>query len=698
MTDDRTTGTDDISPEAILSEVEPPLAGWPDASPGFPSSDERNPSDGEASGAAVGEEGEDLVSDDALAKLVEKTVTDPAAPFTPECLTELAELKKRDRHAFEKLRSQLKHAGCRVSSLDEAIAEENGDFSERASKETDILVRLAQEADLFRTPDGTSYADLDVDGHRETWPVRSRGFDRWIARRYYEEEQGAPSSIALRSTLKVLEARAQYDAPQRAVYVRVAGQDDRLYLDLCDENWRAVEINAVEWRVIHSPPVRFRRAAGMQPLPMPVSGGSIEVLRSLLNVKSDGDFVLVVAWALAALRNRGPYPLLVLSGEQGSAKSTFSAVLRSLIDPNSAPLRALPREERDLFLAANNGHVLAFDNVSGLPPWASDALCRVASGGAFSARQLYSDDNEVLFEVQKPMILNGIDDFITKADLADRAVFLTLEPITETKRRPEAELKAALEAERPRILGALLDGVVRGLNQFPHTKLEQLPRMADFAQWSTACETAFWTDGTFKSAYRTNRDEAVDNVIDADPVASTIRTMMATASTWEGTAANLLVALLRVSGERDPKSKSWPQTPRALSSRLRRAVTSLRKIGIEVTFSREGHGRQRIVRIASARTVRAAAGVDNGNASSASAAPSAPTIDGISSDQSVVSAVSGPSNGADGLAEDRRSNSSWTARANAMRNGSAAVPYRADANFPSVTPAANTTLPWTKRI
>ena len=95
-----------------------------------------------------------------------------------------------------------------------------------------------------------------------------------------------------------------------------------------------------------------------------MAGGSIELLRSFINVKSDGDFVLLVAWLVAALRNRGPYPLIVLSGEQGSAKSTFSAVLRALVDPNTAPLRALPRSEHDLFIAASNAHVLAFDNVS----------------------------------------------------------------------------------------------------------------------------------------------------------------------------------------------------------------------------------------------------------------------------------------------------------------------------------------------
>ena len=154
--------------------------------------------------------------------------------------------------------------------------------------------------------------------------------------------------------------------------------------------------------MVENPPVRFRRPAGMQPLPVPVQGGSVEVLRSFLNVQSDTDFVLVVAWALAVLRNRGPYPVIVLSGEQGSAKSTFSAILRSLLDPNTAPLRALPREDRDLFIAASNGHVLAFDNVSGLPSWISDTLCRLATGGGFAVRQLYTDQDEVLFDAARP--------------------------------------------------------------------------------------------------------------------------------------------------------------------------------------------------------------------------------------------------------------------------------------------------------
>lgn len=534
---------------------------------------------------------------DPLDDLVEKSAVHPGAAFTPEVLERLSALKKEDRAAFELLRSKLKKSGCRVAALDEAISQESGDTGGRGPTQADVLIDLAQSAELFHTPDSIGFADLDINGHRETWPIRTKGFRRWLARRFFEETQGAPSSEALQSALNVIEAKAHFDAPERIVHIRVGGLDERLYLDLGDENWRAVEIDAAGWRVIDKPPVRFRRAAGMQPLAMPVSGGMVETLRSFLNVQSDADFVLVVAWALACLRDRGPYPVIVLSGEQGSAKSTFSAILRSLLDPNTAPLRALPREDRDLFIAASNGHVLAFDNVSGLPVWISDTLCRLATGGGFAVRQLYTDQDEVLFDAARPVILNGIEDIVTRPDLADRAVFLTLEPIPEERRRPEAELWAAFNAERPRILGVLLDAVVEGLKRLPKTNLPKLPRMADFALWATACETALWPAGTFWVAYSGNRDDAVEGVIDADPIAAAVRALIAARTEWTGTATELLGALGEMAGDRVAKAKTWPDSPRALAGRLRRAATFLRKIGIEVGFDREGRARTRLIHI-----------------------------------------------------------------------------------------------------
>lgn len=534
---------------------------------------------------------------DPLEGLIEKTATDPGAAFRPAVLERLVALEKDDRAAFEALRAELKSAGCRMKALDEAIEEENGDTGGgRRPSQADVLIALAQSAELFHAPDGTGFADLEISGHRETWPIRSKGFRRWLARCFYEATGGAPSSEALQSALNVIEARAHFDAPELAVHIRVGGLNDRLYLDLGDQSWRAVEIDATGWRIIDSPPVRFRRAAGMQPLPMPMSGGSVEKLRSFLNVKTDADFVLAVSWLLAAFRDCGPYPVLVLSGEQGSAKSTFSALLRALLDPNTAPLRALPREDRDLFIAANNGHVLAFDNVSGLRDWISDRLCRLATGGGFAVRQLHTDQDEVLFDAARPVILNGIEDIVARPDLADRALFLTLEPIPESRRRPEAELWTAFEVDRPYILGALLDVVVEGRKRLPETRLEELPRMADFALWATACETAIWPAGTFWTAYSSNRDEAVAGVIESDPVANVVRALMATRTEWTGTASDLLDALTELVSEAQRKSKSWPNTPSTLSGRLRRAATFLRKAGIEIAFDREtNHMRSRSI-------------------------------------------------------------------------------------------------------
>jgi hypothetical protein len=212
------------------------------------------------------------------------------------------------------------------------------------------------------------------------------------------------------------------------VHLRVAEHNGAFYLDLADRHW----------------------------------------LQSLRNLASYDDFVLVIAWLLAALRSAGPYPLLALAGEQGSAKTITCKLLKALIDPSIAPVRTLPRVERELMIAANNAHALAFDNVSGLPAWLSDALCRLVSGGGLAVRQLYSDDAEVLFEAARPMLLNGIEDIIGRPDLADRTIVLTLPPISDAQRRPEVELWSEFEHARPGILGALLDIVAHGCNTLPH--------------------------------------------------------------------------------------------------------------------------------------------------------------------------------------------------------------------------------------
>ena len=302
--------------------------------------------------------------------------------------------------------------------------------------------------------------------------------------------------------------------------------------------------------------------------------------------------MLITAWLVAAFRDCGPYPVLALTGEQGSPKSSLAALLRSLVDPNTAPLRTLPRNDQDLFIAATNGHVIAIDNVSSLPPWLSDSLCRLSTGGGFGTRELYTNTDEVLLDATRPIILTGIEDMATRGDLADRSMPVRLDPISEECRRPEREISAEFESARPRILGVLLNAISHGLRHLAMTRLDRLPRMADFAVWATACEGTLWKPGVFLDAYRKNRADMDETVIEADLVATAVRTLMADCSTWTGTAKELLQKLVSIAGEPAAKMKSWPKTPRALSGRLRRAAPNLRRIGISIVFEeRQAEGR-----------------------------------------------------------------------------------------------------------
>jgi hypothetical protein len=359
---------------------------------------------------------------------------------------------------------------------------------------------------------------------------------------------GVSPGSAFKDAVETLEALA-FEGPDLPVSVRLAEHEGAIYLDLANEEWQVVAITPEGWRIVQDPPVRFCRTKGMNPLPCPVRGGSIEELRPFVNVGSEEDWRLLVAWPLAALRARGPYPPLILKGGQDSAKSTTSRVLRALIDPNMTDLRSLPKDPRDLMIGAQNNAVLAFDNLSPLPNWISDALCRLATGAAHATRALYTDDEEALFVACRPVILNGIGDVVTRPDLLDRAVMLNLPALDDARRRPEAEFWAEFEQARPRILGALLDAVVVGLRNLPATRLALLPRMGDFAQWVTAAEPGLgWPPGAFMEAYRGNRAEAHHQALEASPVGELVVRFVEEQGRWEGTTRDLLRLLAAQAG------------------------------------------------------------------------------------------------------------------------------------------------------
>jgi Bifunctional DNA primase/polymerase, N-terminal len=477
------------------------------------------------------------------------------------------------------------------------------DAEERKPTQAELLVRCANGVDLFHTPAGDSYATVPVGDHHETHLVKAKGFRRWLVRAYFERYDRPPGNQALQDALGLLEARALFDGPAREVYVRVAGHTGNIYIDLATKDWQVVEITPAGWRVVsgEDAPVRFRRPRGMLALPTPLPAsdgddGCDGLLRRFFNVSDEEDLRLIIAWFVAALRPTGPYPVLLFQGEQGSAKSTAERLVRTLVDPSAAPLRTVPRSEHDLYIAADNAHVIALDNISTLPPWLSDALCRLSTGGGFSTRTLFENREEELFDGMKPVILNGITDVATRPDLLDRALVVSLPPIPDEERRPEAELWREFEQARPALLASLLDAASGALRSVEDVRLEGMPRMADFAVWATAAEESLgWDTGTFMAAYEGNRQEAADSALEADPVAVAVLDFMADKDQWTGSATELWMALGELVDEGVRKTKAWPGAPNALTSKLKRLAPTLRGVGIEYDEDRSGRSRKKVL-------------------------------------------------------------------------------------------------------
>ena len=464
---------------------------------------------------------------------------------------------------------------------DQAVESKEGELSkQRPPSQASVLVGLASSVELFHTDGHEPLAVIRQSGHREVWSLKDGSFKRWLQRLFYEETGRAASAQGVQDALGVLHGKALFDGPEQRVHVRLAQHDGSVYLDLGDEAWRAVKISAEGWEVVSEPPVWFRRPNGLQALPIPERGGRLADLRRFVNV-TDSDWPLLAGFLIFCLHPAGPYPVLVIHGEQGSAKTTAARVIRALIDPRATTERAEPRSLHDLAIAAQNGWLLTFDNLSTLRPWLSDGFCRLATGGGFAARELYTDASEVLFHACRPLILTGIGELATRGDLLDRSLLLTTPRIPDEHRKEERVFWPDFEAERARLLGALLDAFSAALRRLPEVKVERLPRMADFARFAVAAEPGLGLpEGAFVSAYACNRAEAHESALDGSLIAAPVAAVAGDG--FEGTATDLLVLLASHAGEEAVRQRGWPTSASRLSVELRRLAPNLREVGIEI--------------------------------------------------------------------------------------------------------------------
>jgi hypothetical protein len=485
--------------------------------------------------------------------------------------------------------TEIKDKPTKKPRKDKAKSDEHKTSQDNQLKERLFKMVLVANAELFCDRSGKTFIKLLIRGHYENWAVESKDFRRFIRKLWRDTTGFSVSTSVIDEVIKNLDAEAAASSNIRQTFIRVAHHDGNIFIDLGDENWNAICVSKTGWQVIKNPPVIFLRPAGMLPLPIPIKGRSINQLRPLLNLHPDDErsWTLVIAWLLATF-SPGPYPILVLLGEQGTAKSSFIKVLRRLVDPSEIPFSKAPREDRDVMVAATNTYLTAFDNLSSIPVWLSDLLCMISTGAASRERAMYTNDGEALFKAKRPIILDGIA-LTLRGDLADRSIIIELATIDPANRKPEGEFTKAIEELVPGIFGAILSILVSILIRLPDTKISHLPRMADFAIWATAAEKALgWKEGRFIAAFSENTANAAKTVLESDEFGSRLCDLMMkykeVTTTWDK-----LNPLLLQDGEKVPPY--WPMSAKALSNTLLRLAPALRSVGIFYDYKHSSHER-----------------------------------------------------------------------------------------------------------
>lgn len=454
------------------------------------------------------------------------------------------------------------------------------------------LVEMARSLyRIIKCTDGKTYA-VKKNEPGIAMEIRSRkaSFRPQLKGLYYETTKQTATDTAFSEMLDVLESDA-LKTEELPVFLRFGTfGTSTVVVDLGQPAGGAIVVSSTGVEVVEHSPVLFRRTALISPMPAPDLSGRLDDFRDIFNVSEQG-FRLLVGWLIAACIPDMPRPILLLLGQQGTAKTTALKMLIMLISDSPTPVSSTPSTPEDWAITANSNPVIGLDNVSRLTPWFQDALCKAVTGDGYITREKYSDSDVTVLSFQRVMGMTSIDPGTLQGDVIDRMIQVELEPIPKSGRKTDREVTVRFESVRRSAHGAILNLLSKVLGKLPSVSLTESPRMADFALLLKALDDV--TGWSTLDDYLRTIDSASADAVDGDLFATAVLDLAEKRSTWTGTASELLKEITP-----DSPPKGWPTAPHTVSGRLKRSVDNLKSKGVQVVYSRAAGG-SRLITISS---------------------------------------------------------------------------------------------------
>ncbi|MBP9781083.1 hypothetical protein KBC89_00315 [Candidatus Woesebacteria bacterium] len=479
-----------------------------------------------------------------------------------------------------------------IGKLLEPVDAGSEDIEQKSGQSTKIVqLVLSGGIDIFLNQFNEPYIALP-DSSFIAEPLSSKKTEALLFKLFWDKYGKVPGQKAVSDAINLLRGHVLFSNQRhREVHNRIGRYGEILYYDLGD-NKHVIHISKDGWKIETDCPIVFQRYSHQKIQIMPQRGGNMKDILPLINITDKASQLLFLTHLPVCFIPDIPRAVFTLSGAPGSAKSTLLKMMRQLIDPSATPLLTHNPDIKELIQTASHQYVIFMDNLSFLPEKLSDVLCRIVTGDAFSKRELWTNDNDVLYSFKRAVGICGVNLVATKPDLLSRSLIIKLELISEDTRREEkVVLDIEFEKIRPFLFGAILDCLVFCLKFAPTLELKTLPRMADHFRYSAAAAQFLgYTVDDLYSASKMNTKNQNEEALDASVVAQVILEFMADKDEWKGTSTDFFKETLEIA-EKLKVEKSFPANASVLVKKMKEVETNLLAEGIKaVKGIRTGRG------------------------------------------------------------------------------------------------------------